>query len=135
MYNIDSNQESSKVPSHQSPTLIEVQIPEINEEFHSSTPKKKNPSESHSIIQEEEDTLSYNIEEIFEAFTFNIIKKEVSRKRVHNEKQNDETLKEIHKDEVLFEKTDEDLVIVATTSTTLSQAIAHNVTVLNENPS
>ena len=40
-------------------------------------------------------------------------------------------MKEIQEDEVLFEKTD-DLVTVATTSTTLSQAIAHNVTVLNE---
>jgi cell division protein FtsB len=32
----------------------------------------------------------------------------------------------------LHEKTNEDLVIVATTSTTLSQATAHNVIVLNE---
>ena len=32
----------------------------------------------------------------------------------------------------MFEKTDEDLVIVATTSATLSQATAHNVKVLNE---
>ena len=32
----------------------------------------------------------------------------------------------------MFEKTDEDPIIVATTSTTLSQATAHNVTVLNE---
>ena len=34
--------------------------------------------------------------------------------------------------EVLFEKIDEDLVTVATTSATLTQAIAHNITVLNE---
>ena len=41
-------------------------------------------------------------------------------------------MKEIHEDEVLFDNTDEDPVIVATTLATLSQAIAHNVTVLNE---
>ena len=33
----------------------------------------------------------------------------------------------------MFEKTDEDLVTVATTSITLSQSTTHNVTVLNEN--
>ena len=41
-------------------------------------------------------------------------------------------MKEIQEDEVLFEKTDEDPVTVATTSTTLSQATAHNVITLNE---
>ena len=33
---------------------------------------------------------------------------------------------------MLFEKTDEDPVIVATTSTNLSHATTHNVTMLNE---
>jgi hypothetical protein len=47
-------------------------------------------------------------------------------------KQSDRTLEEMQADEVLFEKTDEYLVTVATTSTTLTQAIAHNITVLNE---
>ena len=41
-------------------------------------------------------------------------------------------MKEIQKDEVLFEKTDEDPVTVATSSMTLSQATDHNVTMLNE---
>ena len=41
-------------------------------------------------------------------------------------------MKEVQEDEVLFENTNEDLVIVATTSTKLSQATSHNVTVLNE---
>ena len=41
-------------------------------------------------------------------------------------------MKEIQEDEVLFEKTDEDPVTVATTSIYLSQATSHNVTVLNE---
>ena len=81
---------------------------------------EKIPSEMHSMTHEEENPSSYNIEEIFDAFTFNLYKKEVSRKRVRNEKQNDETMKEIQEDEVLFEKIDEDLVIVATTSIALS---------------
>ena len=41
-------------------------------------------------------------------------------------------MKEIQEDEVLFEKNDEDPVTVATTSTTLSWATTHNLTVLNE---
>lgn len=41
-------------------------------------------------------------------------------------------MKEIQEDEFLFEKTDEYLVTVATTSVALSQATAHNVTMLNE---
>ena len=82
---------------------------------------EKNPSKRHSITQEEkEDPSSYNIEEIFEAFTFNLFKKEVSRKRVRNEKKNDGTLKKIQEDEVLFEKTNEDLITIATTSVALS---------------
>ena len=132
MYSLDSDRENSEVPSHQTPTLIEAQLPENQEEVHNSPTIEKIPSERHSVIHEEENTSSYNIEEIFEAFTFNLYKKEVSWERVWNEKQNDETMKEIQEDEVLFEKTDEYMVIVATTSTTLSQATAHNVTVLNE---
>ena len=41
-------------------------------------------------------------------------------------------MKEIQKDEVLFENTDEVVVTVETASATLSQATAHNVTMLNE---
>ena len=41
-------------------------------------------------------------------------------------------MKEIHEDEVLFENTDEDPVTIAMTSIALSQATAHNVTMLNE---
>ena len=47
-------------------------------------------------------------------------------------KQNDGTMKEVWEDEVLFEKTDEDSMTVETTSTTLTQATSHNVTMLNE---
>ena len=42
-------------------------------------------------------------------------------------------MKEIQEDELLFEKTNEDLVTVEKALTLLSQDIAHNVTVLNEN--
>jgi hypothetical protein len=34
------------------------------------------------VIQEEEHPSSYNIEEIFDAFTLNLYRKEVSQKRV-----------------------------------------------------
>ena len=59
-------------------------------------------------------------------------KKEVSRKRVRSEKQNDGIVKEVQEDEVLFEKTEEDLITVATTSATLSNATIHNVTMLSD---
>ena len=120
MYSIDSAQESSEVPSHRSPTLMEVQIPKIHEEVHSSPTMEKNPFERGLIIQEEEDPSSYNIEKIIEDFTFNLFKKEVSQKRVCNEKKNHGTLKEIQEDDFLFEKIDEYPIIVETASTTLS---------------
>ena len=74
--------------------MIENQVPEQLDEVHSSPTMAKNQSERHSQVQqEEEDPLSYNIDEIFEAFTFNFCKKEVSWKRIRNEKQNDGTFK------------------------------------------
>ena len=76
--------------------------------------------------------MSYNIDEVFEAFTFNLCKKEVSRKRIINDKQNDVTYREIQEDKVLFERIEEDPVTVATASATLSQATIHNVNVLSE---
>ena len=94
MYIIESNRKRSEVSSHWSPTFLEVQIPNKHEEVHSSLTTNKNPSERHSKVQEEEeDPSSYNIDEIFEAFTFNLFKKGVSWKRIRNEKQNDGTLK------------------------------------------
>ena len=41
-------------------------------------------------------------------------------------------MKEVQEDDFLFEKTDEDPITVAIALATLSQATAHNVTVLNE---
>ena len=132
MYNIDYGREDLEVPSCRSPTLIEDQLPENQEEVHSSPTMEKILSKRHSVKHKEENPLSYNIEEIFEAFSFNLYKKEFNRKRVLNEIHNDGSMKEIQEEEVLFKNTNEYLVIVATTSTTLSKAIAHNVTVLNE---
>ena len=85
------------------------------------------------MVQEEDHPCSYNIKEIFSAFTFNLHRKEVSQKRVEKVKLGDETSEEMHEDEVLFEKTDEDPVIVATVSTTLTQSTSPNITILNEN--
>ena len=76
--------------------------------------------------------MNYNIDEVFEAFTFNLSKKEVSQKQIRNEIQYDGTYKEIQEDKILFERTEEDLVTVATASTALSQATVHNVNVLSE---
>ena len=129
LYNIESNEKDLEISSRISPTLIETQVPEQPEEVHSSPTMDKTQSVRHSQAQkEEEDPSSYNIDEIFEAFTFNLYKKDVSQKRVISEKQNDGIIKEVQEDEVLFEKTDEDPITVATASATLSHATAHNVT-------
>ena len=93
MYSIDFDLEDSKVLSRRTPTLIEDQFPENQEKVHSSPTIDKIPYQRHSMIHEEENHWSYNIEQIFEALTFNLYKKEVSRKRVWNEKQNDGTMK------------------------------------------
>ena len=131
---LDSDQEDSTMPSHRSPTLIlqDAPLPVHLEEVHSPPVTEKISSERHSVIQEEEHPFSYNIEEIFDAFTFNLYKKEINRKRIRNEKQNDRTMKEIREDEFLFEKTNEDPMTIATASVALAQATAHNVTMLNE---
>ena len=81
LYNIESNEKLSEVSSRRTPTMIENQVPEQLNEVHSSLIVDKNQSERHSQIQQtEEDQLNYNIDEVFEAFTFNLCKKEVSWK-------------------------------------------------------
>ena len=83
LYNIESNEKHSEVSSQRTPTMIENQVPEKLDEIHSSLTADKNQSERHSQVQqEEEDQLNYNIDEVFKAFTFNLCKKEVSRKRI-----------------------------------------------------
>ena len=54
------------------------------------------------MIQEEDHPSSYNNEEIFDAFTFNLFRKEVNQKRVRSVKHIDGTMKEEKEDEVLF---------------------------------
>ena len=75
MYGLDSGKEDSEVPSHRSTTFIEAPLPEHFEEVHSSPVTEKIPSERNLVIHEEENPSSYNIEEIFETFTFNLYKK------------------------------------------------------------
>ena len=53
MYNTESDRKGSEVSSHQSPTLLEVQILNKHEEVHSSLTTDKNPSERNSKSQEE----------------------------------------------------------------------------------
>ena len=80
--------------------MIENQIPEQLDEVHSSPTTDKNQSERHSQVhQVEEEQLNYNIDEVFEAFTFNLCKMEVSRKRIRNERQDDGTYEKVQKDE------------------------------------
>ena len=87
LYNIESNENHLEVSSRRTPTMIENQVPEQLDEVHSSPTADKNQSERHSQIQQaEEHQLNYNIDEIFKAFTFNLCKKEISRKRIKNER-------------------------------------------------
>ena len=88
MYIIDSDGEDLDVPSHQSPTIIilDAPLPMHLEEVHSSPIMEKVPSERHSMIQEEDHPSCYNIEEIFDAFTFNLCRKSVNWKRVRSMK-------------------------------------------------
>ena len=104
LYNIESNEKHSKVSTRRTPTMIENQDPKQPDEVHSSPTADKNQSERHSQIQQtEEDQFNYNIDEVFEAFIFNLCKKEVSQKWIRNERQNDGTYKEVQEDEILFE--------------------------------
>ena len=122
MYSLNADKEDLDIPSHRSPTIIvhDGLLPMHLEAIHSSSITEKIPSERNSMIQEEEHPSNYNIEEIFDAFTFNPYNKEVSQKRIWSVKKNDGTMKEIQEDEVLFDQTDEDLVKVATSLVALS---------------
>ena len=97
MYNLDLDGDDSYVPSNQSPTVVlhDAQFPMHMEEVHSSPITKKVTFERHFVIQEEYNPSIYNIKEIYGSFTFNLHRKDVSRKRVRNVKQSDETLEEM----------------------------------------
>lgn len=62
MYNLHSDRKDLEVSSRQSPTLIETLLPEHLEEVHSSLVTEKIMSERHSVIHEEQNPSSYNIE-------------------------------------------------------------------------
>ena len=102
MYSPDLDGEDSDGPSNRSPTIVihDAPLPLHMEEVHSSPITEKVPFERHFVIQEEDHPLSYNIEEIYDAFTFNLHMKEVSWKRVQKVKQSDGTLEEMQEDEV-----------------------------------
>ena len=76
LYNIEIDGKYSEVSSRKTPNLVENQVPDKPEEVHNSPTTDKNQSGRHSQVrQEEEDPSSYNIDEIFEAFTFNLYKR------------------------------------------------------------
>ena len=83
MYILNLDKEDSHVPSHQSPIVIlhDSRLLMHLEKVHSSPVMEKILFERHSVIQEDHPS-SYNIEEIFDSFTFNLGMKEVSQKRV-----------------------------------------------------
>jgi hypothetical protein len=112
--------------------IYDAPLPLHMEEVHSSPIIEKVPSERHSMIQEEDHPSSYNIKEMFSAFAFHLHRKQVSRKRVQKVSQSDGTLEEMQENEVLFKKNDEDPLTIDTTSTSLTQVTAHNITILNE---
>ena len=97
MHNLDSNGDDLYFPSNQSPIVVIHDAPLLMhlEEVHSSPITEKVSSEMHSVIQEEDHPSTYNIEEIFHAFTFNLCRKEVNWKRVQKVKQSDGTLEEM----------------------------------------
>ena len=137
MYDIDYDDEGAFVSSHTPFIVRQITLPPMNdEEINNSPIIDKIPSERHcfvnSVILEEEHPSSYNIEEIFASFTFDLHRREVSQKKYRKLKHIDGTMREIKKDEVLFEKTDEDPMLVATTSAALNQANILNISFLNE---
>ena len=134
MYILDSREECLEFLSIWNPTIVIHGTPLSlhEEEICISSFTKKFPSERHLVVLEDDHPSSYNIEEILGSFTFNFHRREVSQKRVRKVKQVDGTLEEMQEDEVLFERTDKDPMMVATTSSTLTQAIVHNILVLSE---
>ena len=74
MYNLDLDGEDSDVPSNRYPTIVlyDAPLPMHMEEVHSSPITKKVSSKRHYVIHEEDHHSSYNIEEIFGAFPFNL---------------------------------------------------------------
>ena len=85
------------------------------------------------MVLEQEDPLRYNIEEVFGSFTYDVLQREVSWKKFGKVKEDDGTARDINEDEVLFERTDEDLMLLATSLVALNQEKILNIYLLNEN--
>ena len=105
--------------------------------MNSSQATVKIPSERHCSnnvgILVVEGTSSYNIEEIFGSFTFDLHWKEVRRLKFQKVKERDGQVRERNEDEVLFKKNDEDLMLIATTYAALTQSSVYNISMLSEN--
>ena len=84
-------------------------------------PSKKHFS-NNSVVPKQEGPSIYNIEEVFGSFTFYLHWREVSRRMFRKVKEADGNLRDINEDKVLFERTDEDPMLVAITLDALSQA-------------
>ena len=72
------------------------------------------------MVQEQEGHLSYNIEEVFGSFTFDLHWREVSQKKFRKVKEDDGTMRYINEHEFIFERNDEDLMMVSTTLVALN---------------
>lgn len=138
LYNIDFDNENSNYASSQTPSLIKEAFSphEQGEEMTIYWATVNISSENHlsnnSMMPEPEGPSSYNIEEIFGCFTFDLHRKEVSKKKFWKVKESDGTLKDINEDEVLYERTDEDPMLIDTSSIALDQASVLNISMLNE---
>ena len=97
MYSIDYGEEGLEILSSHTPNVVRLDTPLLmhEEEIDSSPFSKKVPSERHLVVLEENHPSSYNIEEIFGSFTFNLHRRKVSRKRVRKVKRDDGTLGEM----------------------------------------
>ena len=84
------------------------------------------------MVPEREGPPSYNIEEIFGSFKLDLHRREVSRKKFNKVKEDDGTVKDIIEDEVLFERNSKNMMIVATTLTTLNQSNILNISLLTK---
>ena len=94
IYSVDPSEEGSQFLSSWTAIVVIHNTPLSmhEEEIYSSPITNKFPSERHSLVLDEHYPSSYNIDEIFGSFTFNIHIREVSWKRVRKVKKDDGTL-------------------------------------------
>ena len=94
------------------------------------------PSEKHCsnnlVVPEQEVLSSYNIEEVFCSFTFDLHQREVSRKKFRKVKEDDGIVMDINEDDVIFERNGKYSMLVDIASVALSQANIINIYLVNE---